>query len=181
MKRLMLLLCLLPLFAWAGDATLSWTAPTQNTDGTPLTDLAGYTIYGGTVAGGPYGDVSISISNPSTTTFVVPGLAEGATYYFVVTAFNSASPVQESDFSNEASKLIPPLVPDPPTMLTVADLTVYNVVEQKDKFVLLAAGTVPAGTTCDPNETVNGRYVVPNDLVTWFGNVEPVVVVADCS
>ena len=69
----------------------------------------------------------------------------------------------------------------PPTMLTVQDLTVYNVIKQKDKFVLLAAGTVPAGTQCDPNETVNGRYAVPNDLVTWFGNVEPIVVVADCS
>lgn len=181
MKRLILLLCLLPMFAWAGEATLSWTAPTQNTDGSALTDLAGYTIYGGTVAGGPYGDVSISISNPSTTTFVVSNLTEGTTYFFVVTAFNSASPVQESDLSNEASKFIPPLVPAPPTMLTVTDLTVYNVIKQVNKFVLLAAGTVPADTQCDPSQTVNGRYAVPTDLVTWFGNVEPIVVVADCS
>ncbi len=181
MKRLILFLCLLPMFAWAGDATLSWTAPTQNTDGTALTDLAGFTIYGGTVQGGPYGDVSITISNPNTTTFTVSGLSEGITYFFVTTAFNSASPVQESDFSNEVSKLIPPLVPMPPTMLMVADLTVYNVIKQVDKFVLLAAGTVPAGTSCDPSQTVNGRYVVANDLVTWFGNVEPIVVVADCS
>jgi hypothetical protein len=181
MRRLLIFLCLLPVFAWAGDATLSWTAPTQNTDGSALTDLAGFKIYAGTVQGGPYGDVSITISNPTTTTFVVPGLAEGTTYFFVTTAFNSASPVQESDFSNEVSKLIPPLVPMPPTMLTVQDVTVYNVIKQKDKFVLLAAGTVPNGTPCDPSETVNGRYVVPNDLVTWFGNVEPIVVVADCS
>ncbi len=181
MKRLILFLCLLPMFAWAGDATLSWTAPTQNTDGSALTDLAGFKIYAGLVQGGPYGDVSITINNPTTTTFVVPGLAEGTTYFFVTTAFNSANPVQESDFSNEVSKLIPPLVPNPPTMLTVQDLTVYNVIKQDDKFVLLAAGTVPAGTTCDPNQTVNGHYAVPTDLVTWFGNVEPIVVVADCS
>ncbi len=181
MKRLILLLCLLPMFAWAGDATLSWTAPTQNTDGSALTDLAGFKIYAGLVQGGPYGDVSITINNPSTTTFVVPGLAEGTTYFFVTTAFNSASPVQESDFSNEVSKLIPALVPMPPTMLMVADLTVYNVIKQKDKFVLLAAGTVPADTPCDSTQVVNGRYAVPTDLVTWFGNVEPIVVVADCS
>ena len=130
MKKLIFLLCLLPMFAWAGDATLSWTAPTQNTDGSALTDLAGYKIYAGLVQGGPYGDVSITINNPTTTTFVVPGLAEGTTYFFVTTAFNSASPVQESDFSNEVSKLIPALVPMPPTMLTVQDLTVYNVIKQ---------------------------------------------------
>lgn len=180
MRRLLILLCLLPVFAWAGEATLSWTAPTQNTDGTPLTDLAGYKIYLGTVQGGPY-PVSIDIANPAATTFVVPNLTDGTTYFFVSTAYNSASTVQESDFSNEVSKLIPFPVPNPPSMLTVTDLTVYNVIKQVDKFVMLAAGTVPAGTTCDPTQTVNGLYAVPTELVTWFGNVEPVVVVADCS
>lgn len=166
---------------YAGDATLSWTAPTQNTDGSALTDLAGFTIYGGTVQGGPYGDVSITISNPTTTTFVVSGLTEDTTYFFVVTAFNSADPVRESDFSNEATKTIPPLVPNPPTMLVVQALTAFDIVKQKDKYILLAVGTVPAGTACDPNQTVNGHYAVPSDIVAWFGNVQPPVVVADCS
>lgn len=31
-----------------GSATLSWTPPTKNTDGSRLTDLAGYKIYYGT-------------------------------------------------------------------------------------------------------------------------------------
>ena len=180
MKRLIFLLCLLPMFAWAGEATLTWTAPTQNTDGSPLTDLAGFKIYVGTTQGGPY-PVSVDIPDPLATTFTVPNLTEGTTYYFVSTAYNSAATVQESDFSNEVSKLIPFKVPNPPSMLTVQNLTVYNVIKQKDKFVLLAAGTVPPDTPCDPNQRVNGHYVVPNDLVTWFGNVEPIVVVADCS
>lgn len=176
-----ILFLLLAVQAQAGEATLSWTAPTQNTDGSALTDLAGFKIYAGLVQGGPYGDVSITINNPATTTFVVPGLAEGTTYFFVTTAFNSANPVQESDFSNEVSKLIPPLVPMPPTMLTVQNLTAFDVVKQKDKYILLAVGTVPAGTQCDPSQTVNGHYGVPSDLVAWFGNVQPPVVVADCS
>ena len=166
--------------AMAGEAQLTWTAPTQNTDGTPLTDLAGFKIYLGTTQGGPY-PVSVDIPDPLATSFTVPNLTEGTTYYFVSTAYNSAATVQESDFSNEVSKLIPFKVPNPPSMLTVQDLTVYNVIKQVDKFVLLAAGTVPAGTPCDPSQVVNGHYVVPNDLVTWFGNVEPIVVVADCS
>jgi len=167
-------------FAQAGEAVLSWTAPTQNTDGTPLTDLAGFKIYLGQVQGGPY-PVSVDIADPTATTFTVPGLTEGLTYFFVSTAYNSADPVQESDFSNEVTKLIPPLVPNPPTMLVVQALTAFDIVKQKDKYILLAVGTVPAGTTCDPNQTVNGHFGVPSDLVAWFGNVQPPVVVADCS
>jgi len=35
-------------FAFAGTATLTWTASTTGVDGTPLTNLAGYRIYYGT-------------------------------------------------------------------------------------------------------------------------------------
>ena len=46
MKRLILIaFSLVNLQAFAGDATLTWTAPTLNTDGSTLTDLAGFTIY----------------------------------------------------------------------------------------------------------------------------------------
>jgi hypothetical protein len=31
--------------AVAGDIILAWDPPTNNTDGTPLTDLAGYNVY----------------------------------------------------------------------------------------------------------------------------------------
>ncbi len=168
----------------AAEAELSWTPPTQNTDGTPLTDLAGFNIYGGTVQGGPYGDVSITINNPTWTTFTVPGLAAG-TYYFVITAFNNANPVEESAFSNEASKVVLPPVPMPPSTLTVSNLLVWDIVKQDNKFVFLGVGTVPAGTPCDPTQQVNGRFAVPFDaddpIVEWFGNVRPPVVVGDCS
>ena len=47
MKRLLLVCALLLLAApaWAGHRTVSWTAPSTNEDGTPLTDLAGYKLY----------------------------------------------------------------------------------------------------------------------------------------
>ena len=85
-----------------GSATLSWTAPTLNEDGTPLTDLAGFRIYWGN-APGVYSD-SITINNPGITTYVLQGLAAG-TYYFVCTAFDAAN--TESDLSNTATLTIP--------------------------------------------------------------------------
>jgi hypothetical protein len=75
---------------------LSWNAPTTNTDGTPLTDLAGYKVHMGTSSGN-YTTV-VDIGN--VTTYTVSNLAPG-TYYFVVTAYDSSN--IESGFSNEAS------------------------------------------------------------------------------
>ncbi len=85
-----------------GSATLNWQPPTQNEDGTPLIDLAGYNIYWGTTPGN-YPN-SVRIDNPGLTTYVVENLAPG-TYEFVSTAFNAAG--TESRYSNVASKMIP--------------------------------------------------------------------------
>lgn len=80
-----------------GAVTLSWTAPTQYTDGSQLDDLAGYKIYYG-VSQGNYPN-QIEIDNPGLTTYMVENLTP-ATYYFVATAVNDAG--MESDFSNMA-------------------------------------------------------------------------------
>jgi len=79
--------------------TLSWEAPTQNTDGTALTDLAGYRIYYGVNSS----DLSnvIELSNPSLSTYVVEGLTPDI-WYFASTALNSDG--QESDFSSQVSR-----------------------------------------------------------------------------
>lgn len=87
----------------SGTATLTWTPPTQNMDGSPLTDLAGYVVYWGTSSGN-YSN-SIRLSNPGLTSYVVDNLLNGTTYYFVTTAYNNVG--AESSFSNEASKAIP--------------------------------------------------------------------------
>ncbi len=85
-----------------GSATLSWDAPTENEDGTPLTDLAGYRLYWGTTSGS-YPN-SVTINNPGVTTYVVDNLPSG-TYEFVATAFNTSG--FESRFSNPATKTVP--------------------------------------------------------------------------
>jgi hypothetical protein len=84
-----------------GSANLSWTAPTENTNGTPLTDLAGYHIYYGTSAGA--WTSTITILDATETSYVVSGLASG-TYYFAVVAFNSEG-IDSAD-SNVGSKTI---------------------------------------------------------------------------
>ena len=84
-----------------GSMTLSWTAPTENTDGSPLVDLAGFNIY----FGKSQGDYSnrITIGNSSISTYLVENLLPD-TYYVVATSFNSNG--VESQFSNTATKTV---------------------------------------------------------------------------
>lgn len=84
-----------------GSATLSWNAPTQNTDGSALVDLAAYKIYYGTSPGSYTNE--ILISNPGTTSYVVENLVP-STYYFVSTSINTLG--IESVFSNVASSTV---------------------------------------------------------------------------
>jgi len=84
-----------------GSVTLSWSPPTENTDGTTLTDLAGYRIYWGTTSGS-YPN-SVTIDNPGLTTYVVENLTPG-TYEFVATSYNTSG--VESDYSAPATKTV---------------------------------------------------------------------------
>jgi hypothetical protein len=69
-----------------GSVTLSWIPPTENTNGTPLTDLAGYHIRYGT---NPVDlGKSIDLSGTNTTAYEITGLAPG-TYYFAISAYTT--------------------------------------------------------------------------------------------
>ena len=81
-----------------GTATLSWQPPTENTDNTPLEDLAGFRIYYGTESGNYSESVDVGAG---VTEYVVENLSSG-TWYFVVTAYNSLG--IESAPSDEVSK-----------------------------------------------------------------------------
>jgi hypothetical protein len=86
---------------------VQWTFATTNTDGTPLTDLAGARVYLGTsssnytavytVPGGQPGETVRYSLTPAT-----HGIKAGTTYYLNGTAYNLAG--LESDFANEVSK-----------------------------------------------------------------------------
>ena len=70
-----------------GTATLSWTPPTQNTNGTPITNLAGYQINYGTSAS--TASQTLQIPNPAATSGTVTGLTSG-TWYFNMTAYSAS-------------------------------------------------------------------------------------------
>ncbi|HLZ99666.1 MAG TPA: putative Ig domain-containing protein [Steroidobacteraceae bacterium] len=84
-----------------GSATLNWTPPTTNTDGSPLTDLSGFIIYYGTSASSL--SQQISLTDPASSSYVVPSLTAG-TWYFAVKATTTSG--VDSGFSNTASKTI---------------------------------------------------------------------------
>jgi len=69
----------------AGAATLSWTPPTTNTDGTSLTNLAGYNIYYGADPSSLTN--KIQVSNAGLTSYTVTGLGPG-THYFTISAYS---------------------------------------------------------------------------------------------
>jgi hypothetical protein len=83
------------------SATLSWEAPTTNTNGTALTDLAGYRIYYGSSAT----DLSknVQLHGVGVQTYVFDNLQAG-TWYFAVMAVTSAG--VESALSNRVSATI---------------------------------------------------------------------------
>ncbi len=101
--------------ALAGSATVSWNANTEP-------DLAGYRIYYGTSPRSgtcPTGGYPSVVNVGNVTTYTFNNLTDGATYYFSVTAYDNATPANESVCSAEVNKLISPAVDTTPPTVNV--------------------------------------------------------------
>lgn len=85
-----------------GRVLLSWIAPSQNTDGSALTDLAGFFIYHGSSAEAL--NERIELLGTNVTSFEFTDLRSGL-HYFAVSAFTSSR--VESALSAVGSKQIP--------------------------------------------------------------------------
>jgi len=83
-----------------GIVTLNWQAPSQNVDGTPLDDLAGYRIYYGPDSRDYSDQVAINGSGVTSQDVL---LASGS-YYFAMTALDAEG--NESAYSNEVVKVV---------------------------------------------------------------------------
>lgn len=84
-----------------GSATISWIAPTHNTDNTLLTDLAGFKLYYGLDENSL--SMTLEVDDPLTTQVTIDDLTEGI-YYFSVSAVNESG--IESGKTDPVSKVI---------------------------------------------------------------------------
>ena len=86
----------------SGSATLVWSPPTENTNGSMLTNLAGYRIYFGSSASAL--TEVIDVKSAGITSYVVDKLVSG-TYYFALSAYNATG--VESAMQLVGNKTIP--------------------------------------------------------------------------
>lgn len=88
--------------AMAANVTIAWNPPTNNVDGSVLTDLSGFKIhYGRTSSYGSQRDVGLVNS------CVVTGLQEGVRYFLSVTAYNTGN--LHSDYAQALDWVVPDL------------------------------------------------------------------------
>jgi hypothetical protein len=82
-----------------GTVTLDWTPPTENTDGTVLSNLKGYRVHYGTSANNL--TQSVELANAGLTSYVVSNLSSG-TWYFGMSAYSTTG--AESSLSGVVSQ-----------------------------------------------------------------------------
>lgn len=177
-----------------GSASLSWTAPTKNTDGSTLTSLAGYRIsYGLNPA---ELTSSIQVASPTAVSYIVENL-DANTWYFGVRAYTSTG--VDSDLSNVVSKAVTSTTetrsatrdvsvtqpkPEPP-VLQVVDNRVFNATPDYSLLAFRAGkqyGTVALGVRCDDTKPISGGwYAVPSSAVRWASSARTAYPVARCS
>ena len=153
-------LALMSRCAEAGEATLTWTAPTQNCNGSPLTDLNGYTLT--------YGQKRETLGT-SPLTKTVTGLLPG-TWWFSLAA---TTPTAKSEFIT-VEKVVAP------NEFVTTSNKVYTFFRTGGNIVLtVTPHTVGIGVVCDATQSVNGKYRVPLEAVTWNGT-RLTAALADC-
>ncbi len=81
-----------------GNMSLSWVAPTENVDGSALTDLAGYSVYFGDQSRIYLGSIDVNNANATSFNVSVPA----GDYFVAMTARDGDG--NESAYSNEVLK-----------------------------------------------------------------------------
>lgn len=149
-------------YAFGGTAELTWVAPTQNCNGTPLTNLAGYDLtYGQKRQPLPLTPLSHTLT----------GLTPG-TWWFSLAAVNTDG--DRSEFVT-VEKVIPP------EEFVTKTQTVYTFFKAEGNIVVLPTlHRIDIGVQCDANQSVNGKYIIPRSAVEWSGSARPVAVLGDC-
>ncbi len=157
----LLALLLLSSVASAGQAVLTITPPTLNTDGSTIIGQITYNVYKGAQG---QAVKPLLVTGLTATTYTALNLTAGTTTCFNVTA--NVVGETESAYSNEVCKTIPPTNPNPPT-ITIAG----NVYQSKPSGALALCGKIDLGVTCGPDAHLKagGRelYAVPRYKVSF--------------
>lgn len=172
--------------AHAGTATINWSLPTQNTDGSTI---AAGTLASTTVAWGSCGSTAgtfgveagravVAVPTVTYTVTLAP-----ATYCF--RALVSTTGGISSDWSLVASKVVPtplPPTPKPPVLVTVNTVAYEITLHPVDGPRLgRVVGSVPLGTECGAEPIVGADYYeVPRSSVTLSKPPKSSVIVAQC-
>jgi hypothetical protein len=163
---LILSLCVVVLTSASSEAGVldaTWTAPTTNTDGSPLTDLASFRVYYGTstspCGGSSFLEVPAASSSPSPNQEVnarLRGLVTGTRYYVTVIAVDQGgNPSSCPPVANAIAQIS--FGVSPATTVNFGTVNRGSVVDQTLTVSNLRAGTV-SGTvaTSPPFSIVSG-------------------------
>lgn len=180
MKYLLwILLALVAIPTWATNLTISCTAPTQNTDGTPIDPAAkiSFLIYGA-IQGQPLQLLTPTPITPCLNTRL--NLNAGPVCYA-----GAAVETIGTITSDPSAQTAPVCVTVPPTPATPSNLSVslvttstiaYGLAPSNDGLAFLIVGSVPIGTTCLMNQSANLYHVVPRASVTYNPPYKPTTV-----
>ena len=172
----------------AGSARISWNAPTTNTNGSSLTNLARYRVLYGTSSSSL--TRSTTIDDPTRTTATIASLSPG-TWYFTVRAVNTSN--VESANSNLASKAVSGdsakgsvaiTIPPPPAgSLKTDSRNAWDVVRRSDGLYVRNAvvGTIPLGKPCSKTFRAGANHFVVNRSdVTFYSTPRSSQIVVAC-
>ena len=139
------------------SATPASTQVALNWDGNTEPDLAGYNVYRSTTQAGPYTKINGALL--PTSDYTDTGLANGVTYYYVVTAEDTGA--NESGYSSEVSATPDVLPPSPPTGLvaTAWDSSVSLDWNDNTEPDLAGYNVYRSATQGGPYSKVNGALV----------------------
>ena len=159
----------------SGSANVSWTAPTTNSNGSTLTNLASFKVYYGTSSTSLTSSKAVDdVTSRSTT---ISSLAPG-TWYFAVRAVNTAG--VESSNSNVATKAvtgasaaktvnITVTAPPPTSGYVTTSTNVWDVRQRSDGVWVRigVVGQIALGRPCSTSFKVGAyHYLVSRSYVT---------------
>lgn len=130
----------------AGEVTLLWDANSE-------ADVTGYQVHYG-VSSGHY-DQAINVGNKTTAT--VSNLTGGTTYFFAVTAYNTAG--LESLPSNEVFKQVASEVPSQPPVVSLTSPKPGSSFTTRTKITLTSTASAPGGSIAKVEFYVGGAKV----------------------